>query len=188
MDSLIATLITTALAETGDRTQLLAAALALRFHNDKMVILALALATLLNCILSAVLGSMINQWISEDPVRLFNGLAYVLAGVGMLVWRRPVDLLENWKLGVFLTAFLGIFILQFGDKSQFIIGANAAAASHWSFAAMGGFVGTMLAIVPAIILKERLAVLLPLKLIRRAGGFALLLLGMIHMLRAWRIL
>ena len=188
MDSLLATLFSVLLAEMGDRPQILAAALALRFGNDRMVIWALALATALNCAISAVAGSVIDQWISEDPLRLFNGLAYVSAGVAMLWWRRPVDLLDGWKIGRFLTAFLGLFILQFGDKAQFIIVANAAMMPHWIFTGLGGWLGIMAAVVPAIVLKEKLAQLLPLQKIRAAGGVLFLLWGIVQALRAWRIL
>ena len=187
MDSLIATLFSVLIAEIGDRPQILAAALALRFGNDRIVIAALALATALNCVLSAMAGSMIDQWISEDPLRLFNGMAFIFAGAGMLLWRRQVELLDGWRIGPFLTAFLGLFILQFGDKGQFIIAANAAMTPYWLFTALGGWIGIMAAIVPAIILKEKLAQMLPLKAIRWTGGVLLLLWGMLQALRAWRI-
>lgn len=188
MDSLLATLFSVLIAEIGDRPQILAAALALRFGKDRTVILALALATALNCTISAAAGSVVDQWVSEDPVRLFNGLAYFLAGLGMLMWRRPVELLDGWKIGPFLTAFFGLFILQFGDKGQFIIAANAAMTPHWGFTALGGWIGIMAAIVPAIVLKERLAERLPIPTIRRAGGALLLLWGIWQAMRAWRIL
>ena len=188
MDSLLATFFSVLFAEMGDRPQILAAALALRFANDRVVIWALALATALNCAISAVAGSVIDQWISEDPLRLFNGLAYVSAGVAMLWWRRPVELLEGWKIAPFLTAFLGLFILQFGDKAQFIIAANAAMTPHWMFTGLGGWLGIMAAVVPAIFLKEKLALLLPLPIIRKVGGIVFLLWGLLQALRAWRIL
>ena len=188
MDSLLATFFSVLFAEMGDRPQILAAALALRFGNDRMVIWALALATALNCAISAVAGSVIDQWISEDPLRLFNGLAYVSAGVAMLWWRRPVDLLVDWTITPFLTAFLGLFILQFGDKAQFIIAANAAMTLHPVFTGIGGWLGIMVAVVPAIVMKEKLAQMLPLPTIRKAGGVLLLLWGVLQALRAWRIL
>ena len=188
MDSLLATLFSVLIAEIGDRPQILAAALAMRFGNDRIVIIALALATALNCAISAVAGSAIDQYVSEDPVRLFTGRAYVLAGLGMLMWRRPVELLDGWKIGKFLTAFLGLFILQFGDKGQFIIAANAAMTPYWGFTALGGWIGIMAAVVPAIVLKEQLAARLPIPTIRKAGGMLLLLWGLIQALRAWRIL
>jgi Ca2+/H+ antiporter, TMEM165/GDT1 family len=188
MDSLLVTLFSVLIAEIGDRPQILAAALALRFADDRVVIRALALATALNCAISASAGSVIDQWVSEDPVRLLGGLAYFLAGLGMLMWRRPVELLEGWKAGPFLTAFLGLFILQFGDKGQFIIAANAALTPNWIFTAIGGWLGIMAAIVPAIVLKERLAARLPIPKIRIVGGVTLLLWGLVQALRAWRIM
>ncbi len=187
MDSLIATFFSALLAEMGDRSQILAAALALRFGRDRMVIVALALATALNCGFSAAAGSVVDQWISEDPLRLFNGFSYLSAGVAMLWWRRPVDLLFGWKLWPFLTAFLGLLILQFGDKTQFVIAANAAVTPYWVFTALGGWLGIMAAVVPAVLLKEKLAQLLPLPTIRKVGGLLLLLWGVVQALRAWRI-
>jgi len=188
MDGLIAAFLTLLLTETGDRPQLLAAALALRYGRDRPVMLGFALASLANCLLSAYAGSFISGWISEDPVRLFNGLAYLLAGIAMLAWRRPIDTLAGWKTGPFLTAFLGIFILQFGDKGQFIISASAARADHWLFPAIGGWLGSLAAVIPAILLKDRLAKLLPIAKIRIVGGVALCILGLIHALKAWRLI
>jgi putative Ca2+/H+ antiporter (TMEM165/GDT1 family) len=188
MDSLIASFLTLILTETGDRTQLLAAALAIRFASNRPVIIGLAAASLINCLISAYAGSFIDQWVSQDPVRLFNGLAHVLAGIAMLAWRRPVDLLHGWKTGSGLTAFLGIFILQFGDKGQFIIAANAARADHWLFPAIGGWLGILTAVVPAILLKERLAQMVPIAKIRIAGGIGLCLLGLLHAFKAWHII
>jgi Ca2+/H+ antiporter, TMEM165/GDT1 family len=187
MDSLIATFFSALIAEMGDRSQILVAVLAMRFGRDRMVILALALSTAVNCTLSALAGSVIDDWISEDPLRLFNGLAYASAGIAMLWWRRPVDLLSGWKIAPILTACLGLFILQFGDKTQFIIAANAAMTSYPVFTAFGGWLGIMVAVVPAILLKERLAQMMPLPKIRMAGGVLLLLWGVLQALRAWRI-
>ncbi|MGL5836997.1 MAG: TMEM165/GDT1 family protein [Sphingorhabdus sp.] len=188
MDSLIATFLTLILTETGDRTQLLAAAIALRYGNDRSVIAGFALASLANCLIAAFAGSFVDQWISQDPLRLFNGLAYFLAGTAMLAWRRRTNLLERWKIGPFATAFLGVFILQFGDKGMFVIGANAAMADHWLFPAIGGWLGSLVAVVPAILLKERLAQLLPLRAIRIGGGIALTAFGLFQALGAWRII
>jgi putative Ca2+/H+ antiporter (TMEM165/GDT1 family) len=188
MESLLITFLSVLLAECGDRPQLLSAAFAERFGRNRPVMFALALATLLNCVLAAIAGSQITGLISEDPVRLFMGLAYISGGIAMLSWRRSVNLLEKWKTGPFLTAFLGIFILQFGDKGQFIVLANAANGEAWWLSAIGGWLGAMLAIVPAIILKEKLAQLLPISSIRKMGGIMFLLYGAFLALRAWHLL
>jgi Ca2+/H+ antiporter, TMEM165/GDT1 family len=188
MDSLLTTLISVLLAETGDRTQILAAVLALRFHNDRRVLAGLALATVANCTLSAVGGSLIDGWISEAPLRLLNGLAYIFAGIGMLLWRRPVDVLQTWKTGAFMTSFTGLFILQFGDKSQFIIAANAGQTPLWGMALIGGILGILTACVPAILFRDTLATMLPLRFIRIAGGVALTLWGLLQALRAFGLI
>lgn len=188
MNSFLITLLVIAIAEMDDRPQLLSAVLAMRFKNDKIIILGLLVATIINCALSAYLGSMVKNWISMDALKLFASIAYIMGGIGMLLWYRPLDLLENWKLGAFATSFLGIFILQIGDKSQFILGANAAQADHWMFPFLGAIIGIMLANVPAVIFKEELSNIIPLKIIRRVGGIIITLWGIIMAMQAFRII
>lgn len=178
MDALLSTFIAVLLAEMGDRSQILAAALAIRFRNDRVILAGLALASALNVGISAAAGSMIDGWVSEEPVLLFIALAYIFAGAGMLGWRRKVDILTGWKTGAFMTSFLGLFILQFGDKSQFLIAANAASTPFWGFTFAGGFLGILAACMPAILMREKLAAILPIKLIRRIGGAAMFLWGL----------
>lgn len=184
MDAFLTTFLSVLLAEMGDRTQILAAALALRYHKNGAVLAGLALATLANCAISAAGGSVIDSWISQDPLKLFTGMAYIFAGFGMLMWRRSVDPLSGWKTPAFLTAFLGLFILEFGDKSQFIIAVQAARHDYWGMAIAGGFIGIMTATVPAVILREKLAQALPLKPIRWVSGALLLGWGTIFALQA----
>ncbi len=185
MDALFTTLLSAFLSEIGDRPQILAAALALRYRNDRSVLAGLALATAINCTLAAFGGSAVDRWISEAPLRLFTALAYIFAAIGMLGWRRPVDILGNWTLGPFWTAFLGLFILQFGDKAQFIIAVRAANTPVWPMALIGGWLGIMLACVPSVILKDRMAGLLPIAKIRIAAGAAFLLWGLYNAVGAF---
>lgn len=185
MDALLSTFLSVFLAEMGDRTQILAAALALRYHRNGPVLAGLACATLLNCTISAVGGSVIDSWISEAPLKLFAGMAYIFAGAGMLMWRRKVDPLAGWKTPAFLTAFFGLFILEFGDKSQFIIATQAARTPFWGMALTGGFLGIMAATIPAVILRERLAQIVPLKPIRWISGALLLGWGLMLALQAF---
>jgi Ca2+/H+ antiporter, TMEM165/GDT1 family len=187
MDAFLTTFLSVLLAEMGDRTQILAAALALRYHKNGAVLAGLALATLANCAISAAGGSVVDSWISEAPLKLFAGMAYIFAGIGMLMWRRKVDPLSGWKLPAFWTAFLGLFILEFGDKSQFIIAVQAARTDFWGMVLAGGFAGIMAATVPAVILREKLAQMLPLKPIRWVSGALLLGWGIILALQAFDI-
>lgn len=175
------------LAEFGDRPQILCAALAMRYGRVSPIIWGLGLATLCNCTISAFAGSAVNQWISEEPLQLFYALSLVLAGIGMVAWRRPINLLEDWNLGPFWTSFLGLFILQFGDKGQFILAATAARTDMGIFAAAGGWVGVMIACLPAILLRRQLAEAIPIRAVRLVGGAAFLLIGSILALSAWGI-
>jgi putative Ca2+/H+ antiporter (TMEM165/GDT1 family) len=188
MDALLSTLISVFFAEMGDRSQILTAALAMRYSNDRSVLAGLTLATILNCTISAVAGSLVDSWVSEEPMRLFTGLAYIFAGAGMLLWRRKVDLLENWTLSAFMTSFLGLFILQFGDKSQFLIAVNAANSYLWGFALAGGIIGVMAACVPAIFLRDQMAAVAMLRPARWIAGGAMLLWGLFLAMGAFRLI
>jgi Ca2+/H+ antiporter, TMEM165/GDT1 family len=188
MESLLVTFLSVLIAECGDRSQLLSAALAERFGRNWPVIVGVTAAALGNSAFAAFAGSYIHGTISEDPVRLFVGIAYVLAAIAMLTWRRRVNTREKWKTGPFLTSFLGVAFLQFGDKGQFIILANAAKGEGWLWSALGGSFGAMLGIIPAIIFKEKLPNIVPLAKIRKIGGVVFLLYGLFLAMRAWHLL
>ncbi len=188
MDAFLSTLISVFFAEIGDRSQILTLALAMRFREDVSVLAGLALATLLNCALAAFIGSFIDMYVSEEPLRLFTAVAYIMAGSGMLLWRRKTDVLENWKLGAFMTSFLGLFILQFGDKSQFLIAVNAANTPLWGFAMAGGAAGIMAACAPLVFLGQRATASLPIPMVRRIAGIVMLLWGVILALGAFKLI
>ena len=188
MDAFLTSLFALLLAEMGDRPQILCAALAIRYGRAAPVIWGLGFAALFNCLISAFAGAQVNQWISEHPVQLFYALSLLLAGIGMIAWRRPVDLLGKWTMGPFWTSFFGLFILQLGDKGQFILAATAARTDAWAFAAVGGWIGIMAACVPAVLFQEKLARMLPLSAIRNTGGGIFLVIGTALALSAWDVL
>jgi Ca2+/H+ antiporter, TMEM165/GDT1 family len=95
MDTAFTTFLSVFLAEMGDRTQILAAVLALRYRNNNAILAGLACATLLTCGISAAGGLVIDSWMSARSVQMFAGLAYIFAGAGMLLWRRNVDPLSG---------------------------------------------------------------------------------------------
>lgn len=185
MSVFLITLLLTALTQMGDRTQILAAGLSIRFANRALVITGCALTTAINCLLAAYAGTLIRGWIDGDALVLFYAMAATFAGIAMLAWRRPVDMLQDWPFGPFLSVFFGLFIVQFGDKGQFLISAMVANDSHYLFAMIGGWFGVMFALVPAIILQERLAAMLPIKTIRNIGGFGFVFAGIYYALGIW---
>ncbi|WP_017669520.1 TMEM165/GDT1 family protein [Blastomonas sp. AAP53] len=176
MEAFVTTLLLTAIVQTGDRAQLLSAALGQRFDRPVPLLLAAFLASGLLAAVGALGGVVVGDWISIDALRLFYALSLLFAGLGMLAWRRPVGVLQRWRTGPFLTGLLGIAIVQFGDKGQFIIAATAARSHDWVWPLLGGWSGTMLGLAPAVIWQGELA-RLPLRAVRIAAGAIITLIG-----------
>lgn len=157
MEAFVTTLLLTAIVQTGDRSQLLCAALAMRFRPTWQVIAAMVIASAAGALIAAWGGVVLGDWISRDALALFYALSLLFAGLGMLAWRRRVDLLQGWRTGPFLTTLLGVMILQFGDKGQFIVAATAARSHDALWPLLGGALGTMLGLLPAILWQDELA-------------------------------
>ncbi|WP_446653239.1 TMEM165/GDT1 family protein [Blastomonas sp.] len=177
MEAFLTTLLLTAIVQTGDRTQLLCAALGQRFGRPGPLTIGVVLASAAMAVIGALGGVVVGTWISLDALRLFYALALLFAGLGMLAPRRPVDTLPGWRTGPLLTGLLGLFILQFGDKGQFIIAATAARSHDWVWPLIGGWAGTVLGLAPAIIWQERLASW-PVRPVRIGAGLLLIVLGL----------
>lgn len=187
MEAFVTSLLLCAIVQTGDRSQLLGAALAIRFQRNHQLLLAIMLASGLGAALAAIGGQMVGDWISRDALALFYALSLLFAGLGMLAWRRPVDILTGWRIGPFLTSLLGIAILQFGDKGQFIIAATAARNHDMLWPLLGGWIGTMVGLVPAIIWQDDMA-RWPLRPLQIAIGLVITLIGAILALMAFGVL
>lgn len=177
-----------ALSGTGGRSQLFCAAMAMRFSNVRALLIAVSLASLANCFIASFGGVIIGQWISQDAVQLFYAISLIFAAGGMLFFQQPVDVLKSWKTGAFLTCFLGLFILQLGDKGQFMLAATAARTQSDLLTMLGGWIGSLLVFVPAILLRDRIADILPLRWIRLAGGCLLLVIGLVIALSAYGLI
>jgi len=176
MEAFVTTLLLSAIVQMGDRSQLLCGALSLRFERNAQMIAAVLLASAINATIAALGGAVLGDWISRDALRLFYALALLFAGLGMLAWRRPVDVLDGWRIGPFFTALLGILIVQFGDKGQFIIAATAARSHDWLWPLLGGWAGGALGLMPAVIWRDGLAQW-PLRAIRITAGLGITLVG-----------
>lgn len=177
MEAFLTTLLLTAIVQTGDRTQLLCAALGHRHDRPVALMAGAALASAIMAGVGALGGVAVGTWISRDALRLFYALSLILAGLGMLAPRRPVDTLPGWRTGPFLTSLLGLAIIQFGDKGQFIIAATAARSHDWLWPMLGGWAGTVLGLAPAVIWQGELAQW-PLRAVRPGAGAIILLVGL----------
>ena len=166
-----------ALAEIGDKTQLLALVLAARYRRPVPVILGILAATLANHALAAWLGAEVAGALGRDALRWILGLSFL----AMAAWTLIPDKLEKEKpqsarLGAFAATLIAFFLVEMGDKTQ--IATAALAARYASIAAVvaGTTLGMMLADVPAVYFGERVLRRVPPKTMHRvaAAGFALL--------------
>ncbi|WP_370262168.1 TMEM165/GDT1 family protein [Limnobacter sp.] len=167
MDAFLTSTGLVALAEMGDKTQLLAIILATRFKKPWPIVWGILLATLLNHALAGAVGTWVTTLLAPDTLRWI-----LVAGfVGMGVWTLFPDKQDDnppdtGKWGVFATTVLVFFLAEMGDKTQLATVAIAAQYSHFLPVVLGTTLGMMLANVPVVFMGERLTRVLPLRVLR----------------------
>lgn len=183
MDALLIALVGCLLGEVGGKSQLLVLSLAKRYEWDGAIIAGIVCAAIANAAISALAGAWIGPMLGADARLLFLALALLFLGAGM-VW--PVDApdpLSGWRTGPFLTSLLGLFILGFGDGSQFLILGVATRTADPALAAIGGAIGVIVALVPVVVLRDGLFAL-PLRVVRWVGAGIMVLTGVILLINA----
>lgn len=176
-----------ALAEMGDKTQLLALLLAARFRKPAPILVAILLATLINHGLSAVLGQWITTVLSPEILLWILSLGFI----GMAIWMLIPDQLDDetesinkWqKYGVFGATFVLFFLAEIGDKTQIATVALAARYDSVFWVMLGTTLGMMLANAPAVFLGDKLANRLPISLIHKIGAAIFLVIGVATLLQ-----
>ena len=170
-----------ALAEMGDKTQLLALLLAARYQKPIPILIAILLATLINHGVSAMLGQWITTVLSPDILLWIVSLGFIAMAVWMLIPDELGDEDENinkWqKYGVFGATFVLFFLAEIGDKTQVATVALAARFDSVFWVTAGTTLGMMLANAPAVFIGHKLAEKLPISLIHKIGALIFLLLG-----------
>lgn len=174
----MAALVAAALAQVGDRPAHLAAILADRYRAPGLVILAAVLALMAATGIAAAGGVLIAPVMTPEARQLLLALALLLQGAGAL-WRgKAPERLTGWKLGAFVTATLGLFILFFGDGVMFVVVALAARSEVPVLAAVGATLGALAVVAPAALLGEAAWIRLPLVTARRVIAGLFLLAGL----------
>jgi len=173
-----------ALAEIGDKTQLLAFLLAAKYRKPIPIILGILVATIANHAAAGALGQWLTQIVSQHILQLGLGIAFLLMAVWILI---PDKIDENEaaklpKLGVFAATFVAFFLAEMGDKTQ--VATVMLAAQYQAFWAVvaGTTVGMMIANVPAVLLGDRIADKLPTTLVHRIAAAIFALLGILTLL------
>ena len=188
MDALLTTFIAAALAEFGDKTQLLVIALAARYRSTAPVVAGVAVAALANNIIAVLGATLIVGLITLRATSLLVALALLFAGVaGLMRPRSPDDMGASWKTGPFLTTAGCFFLLEFGDKTQFITFGLAAQFDAFALAAAGATAGVIAASLPAAALGARAPELLRLDRVRLVAAVLFLLAGLVVGLNALRL-
>ena len=166
-----------ALGEIGDKTQLLALLLAARFRRPLPIILGIFVATVLNHALAGVVGETVARFLGPDVLRWVIGVSFLAMAAWMLVPDEIDDADSgSQRFGVFGTTVVAFFLAEMGDKTQIATVALAARYSELFQVVAGTTLGMMLANVPAVLLGDRAARAIPMRLVHAiaAGIFAVL--------------
>ena len=174
-----------ALAEIGDKTQLLALLLAAKYRKPLPIILGILVATLLNHALAGMVGAWLAATIGPQAMRWILGLSFIAMAAWMLVPDKADDLEDKPpRFGVFVATLVAFFVVEIGDKTQIATVALAAKYSSLVAVVAGTTCGMMLANVPAVLLGEVAARKLPMKLVHGIAAAIFLALGVAVLLGA----
>jgi putative Ca2+/H+ antiporter (TMEM165/GDT1 family) len=172
-----------ALAEIGDKTQLLAFILAAKFRKPWPIVLGILAATLINHGVAGALGSWITSTVQPQTLRWVLGLSFI----GMAMWTLIPDKFDEGKarfarFGVFGTTLIAFFIAEMGDKTQIATIALAAQYNALIAVVAGTTFGMMIANVPAVFLGDRIVNRMPVGLVHRIAAAIFLFLGIATLL------
>ena len=185
MDAFLVSTGIVALAEMGDKTQLLALLLAVRFRRRWPIVLGILVATIANHALAGAVGAWVTTVLGPDALRRVLGGSFIAMAVWMLIPDKMDDDEETGaapRFGVFGTTVITFFLAEMGDKTQ-VATVMLAAQYHAYFAVIAGTtLGMMLADAPVVWLGERMTRLLPLRAVHVMSALIFLALGMAALL------
>ncbi|MEO0048396.1 MAG: hypothetical protein RLZZ410_1355 [Pseudomonadota bacterium] len=171
-----------ALAEMGDKTQLLSLMLAAKYKTHHWsIIVGIFMATILNHAIAAWLGSAISQWLSPDVLRWILGVGFIALGLWLLIPDKldgdeDTPLTHNaWKVFTITTSLF--FIAEMGDKTQVATVALGARYDDLLAVVMGTTVGMMLANAPAVWLGQKFTTALPIKWVHAIAAIIFIAIG-----------
>lgn len=183
MEALLISIGIVALAEIGDKTQLLTLVLAARYRKPWPIVAGIFVATLLNHGLAGALGAWLTTLIGPGAMRWILGASFIAMAVWILIPDKLDDNTGDSRRlgGVFLTTTVVFFFVEIGDKTQIATVALSARFDSLSAVVLGTTIGMMLANAPVAFFGEALSRRLPVKLVHRiaAAVFALLGIGVL---------
>jgi putative Ca2+/H+ antiporter (TMEM165/GDT1 family) len=186
MEALFVSTGVVALAEIGDKTQLLAFLLATRFKKPLPIIAGILVATLLNHSMAGALGAWITATLSPETLRWILGLTFI----AMAIWTMIPDKIEDEEMqvakrfGVFGATLITFFLAEMGDKTQIATIAMSAHFSSVVLVVIGTTLGMMIADVPAVFIGDRLSARIPMKLVHGIAAAMFAAMGIATLLGA----
>jgi len=178
-----------AVAEIGDKTQLLAIVLAAKFRKPMPIILGILAATLLNHAVAATLGYLVAQWLSGQLFQIIVGVAFIaMAAWALIPDKEDEGAADRSRGGVFLTTLVAFFFVEIGDKTQIATSLLAARFHEIALVTAGTTLGMMIANVPAVFLGEAATKVIPLNVVRIVAAVIFALIGVWVLLAAFGVL
>jgi putative Ca2+/H+ antiporter (TMEM165/GDT1 family) len=168
-----------ALAEIGDKTQLLAAVLAIRFRKPWPILAGILVATLANHFLAALVGNVAAGWLASDWFRIAIGASFLAMGAWTLI---PDSLDEEDakmpRYGAFLTTLVVFFLVEMGDKTQVATIALGARFDNLLAVTAGTTIGMMLTNGPVVLLGNRLLARVNFAIVRKCAALLFIAIGL----------
>ena len=169
-----------ALAEMGDKTQLLALILALRFRKPWPIVAGILVATVANHAMAGALGVWVTKLMGPDVLRWVLGGSFI----AMAIWMLIPDKLDDQdsgagpRFGVFGTTVIAFFLAEMGDKTQIATVMLAAQYGAYAWVVAGTTLGMLLANAPVVWLGERVTRLVPIRIVHLSSALIFLGLGL----------
>ena len=185
MESFLISLSTVAIAEMGDRTQLLSLLLAARFRRPWPILAGVLCATLANHLIAALIGQRLGGFLTPRVLDAAVGVSML----AMALWELKADTIDEEpggrkRRGAFLATLMTFFVAEIGDKTQIATLALAAAYHNLAAVVAGTTTGMMLANAPAVFFGRAFCDRLPLKVIHYVASALFLALGAFFVIRA----
>ena len=170
-----------ALAEMGDKTQLLALLLAARFKKPWAIVLGIFVATVANHTLAGAVGAWATTVVHPQTLRWLLGASFLLMAAWILIPDRIENVADSYspKLGVFATTVVVFFLAEMGDKTQIATVMLAAKYEAYATVVVGTTLGMMLANAPVVWFGERITRLVPLRVVHIVSALVFAALGVL---------
>ena len=173
-----------ALAEMGDKTQLLSLVLAARFRKPWPIVLGILVSTVVNHGLAGALGAWVTSALSPQWLRWLLGASFLAMAAWMLVPDKldDEDASAPARFGVFGTTVVAFFLAEMGDKTQIATVMLAARFNDWASVVAGTTVGMMLANTPVVFLGGRITRAVPMRVVHGVSAAIFGVLGVLALL------